>query len=106
MGTGLTSSIRPRRYYTIPKETLESTLDDVEQLVNFFVIEIQRILFAERPAVTIAVCHVPRPGEGRANTFSGLPCVLHLLLLDPTCSLLGTLPHRYLRLVPRTVDLS
>ncbi|KKY29189.1 putative cell lysis protein [Phaeomoniella chlamydospora] len=53
LGTGLTSSIRPRRYYTVPKETLETALDDVEQLVNFFVIEGQRLLFAENPSATI-----------------------------------------------------
>lgn len=54
LGTGLTSSFRPRRYYTIPRETLEATLDDAEQFINFFVIESQRLLFAERPAATIA----------------------------------------------------
>lgn len=52
MGSSVTSSIRPRRYYTIPKETLESTLDDVEHLINFFVIEIQRIVFAENVLAT------------------------------------------------------
>jgi hypothetical protein len=55
MGKGVASSFRPRRYYKIPKETLEASLDDLEQLINFFVIEFQRILFAENPIVTIAV---------------------------------------------------
>ena len=55
MGTGVASSFRPRKYYKIPKEALESSLDDLEQLVNFFVIEIQRILFAENPVATIGV---------------------------------------------------
>jgi hypothetical protein len=54
-GTSLTSSIRPRRYYKIPKETLEATLDDVEQMINFFVIEVQRIVFAENIPATAAV---------------------------------------------------
>jgi len=54
MGQGVATTFRPRQYYKIPKETLESTLDDAEQLVNFFVIEFQRILFAENPVVTIA----------------------------------------------------
>ncbi|KAI9706134.1 MAG: hypothetical protein M1836_005540 [Candelina mexicana] len=44
---GLASSFRPRKYYTIPRELLERMLEDVEQLINFFVIEFQRILFAE-----------------------------------------------------------
>jgi len=55
MGKGVASSFRPRRYYKIPKETLEASLDDLEQLINFFVIEFQRILFAEEPIVTVAV---------------------------------------------------
>lgn len=55
MGKGVTTSLRPRRYYKIPKEALEASLDDLVQLINFFVIEFQRILFAENPIVTIAV---------------------------------------------------
>lgn len=52
---GLASSFRPRRYYTIPRETLEASLEDVEQLINFFVIEFQRIVFAENVFNTTAV---------------------------------------------------
>jgi hypothetical protein len=55
MGKGVASSFRPHRYYKIPKETLEASLDDLAKLINFFVIEGQRIVFAENPAVTIAV---------------------------------------------------
>lgn len=51
---GLASSLRPKKYYTIPRESLESSLEDVEQLINFFVIEFQRVLFAENLARTIA----------------------------------------------------
>ena len=54
----LASTIRPRKYYTIPRETLEASLEDAEQLINFFVIEFQRILFAENEVVTAAVCIV------------------------------------------------
>ena len=54
-GTSVATSLRPRRYYKIPKETLEVTLDDVEHLINFFVIEIQRIVFAENIPATAAV---------------------------------------------------
>lgn len=57
MGTGVATSLRPRKYFKIPKETLETSLDDLEQLINFFVIEVQRILFAENVAVTIAVSY-------------------------------------------------
>ena len=54
LSQGLTSSFRPRQYYTIPREFLEASLEDVEQLINFFVIEFQRVLFAENVTVTIA----------------------------------------------------
>ncbi|KAJ5087055.1 hypothetical protein NUU61_008362 [Penicillium alfredii] len=51
---GIASSFRPRRYYTIPKETVEAVLEDLEQLVDFFLIEFQRILFAENVIHTVA----------------------------------------------------
>ena len=54
LSQGLTSSFRPKQYYTIPREFLESSLEDVEQLINFFVIEFQRVLFAENVTITIA----------------------------------------------------
>lgn len=54
---GISSSFRPRRYYTIPKETHEAVLEDLSQLLDFFLIEFQRILFAENVVHTVAVCH-------------------------------------------------
>ena len=58
---GFTSKLRPKKYYTIPRETLESTMDDVEHLINFFVIEFQRILFVENIYKTVAVsCYLGR----------------------------------------------
>jgi hypothetical protein len=54
-GRGLTSQFRPREYFTIPKASLERLTDDCEQLINFFVIESQRVVFAENVYVTIAV---------------------------------------------------
>jgi hypothetical protein len=57
LGEGLATKMRPRKYYTIPRETLESITGDVEELINFFVIEFQRILFAENVWATIAVSH-------------------------------------------------
>jgi hypothetical protein len=53
---GLASSFRPRRYYTIPKDTLEGILEDVGQLIDFFLIEFQRVLFAENVLHTVTVC--------------------------------------------------
>jgi hypothetical protein len=55
LGKGLTSQFRPRKYFTIPKASLERLLDDCEQFINFFVIESQRIVFAENVYTTIAV---------------------------------------------------
>ena len=53
---GFASKMRPKKYYTIPRETLESSLEDLEQLINFFVIEVQRIVFAENIYATVGVC--------------------------------------------------
>ncbi|OBT91683.2 hypothetical protein VE01_10249 [Pseudogymnoascus verrucosus] len=44
---GFTAQIRPRKYYTVPKSTLDSMTGDLDELINFFVIESQRLLFAE-----------------------------------------------------------
>lgn len=52
LGQGLSSQFRPRRYYTIPKETLDAVVGDVHELINFFVIESQRIVFAENVFVS------------------------------------------------------
>ena len=52
---GIASSFRPRRYYTIPQETHEAVLEDLSQLLDFFLIEFQRILFAENVVHTVAV---------------------------------------------------
>lgn len=52
--TGFVSQIRPRRYYTVPKETLDSMTGDIDELINFFVIESQRLVFAENVFATLA----------------------------------------------------
>lgn len=52
---GLASSFRPRKYYTLPKETLEGFLADLEQLFDFLLLEFQRVLFAENIVHTVAV---------------------------------------------------
>ncbi|KAF2170030.1 hypothetical protein M409DRAFT_64413 [Zasmidium cellare ATCC 36951] len=53
LGEGIASKMRPKRYYTFPRETLEAVLGDIEELINFFVIEFQRIVFAENIYATI-----------------------------------------------------
>lgn len=49
---GFVSQVRPKKYYTVSKETLNSLIGDVHELINFFVIESQRILFAENVLVS------------------------------------------------------
>ncbi|ROT40553.1 hypothetical protein SODALDRAFT_99002 [Sodiomyces alkalinus F11] len=56
LNNGLTSQLRPRSYYTLSKETLDAAIGDVHELVNFFVIEAQRILFAENVGASAAAC--------------------------------------------------
>jgi hypothetical protein len=52
---GIISGARPKKYYTVSKETLESLSGDVHELINFFIIEAQRIVFAENLSATTAV---------------------------------------------------
>lgn len=47
--------MRPRKYYMIRKDSLERLTDDLEQLINFFVIEFQRVVFVENIYVSSAV---------------------------------------------------
>jgi hypothetical protein len=47
LGNGFMTQFRPRKYYTVPKQTLDAALGDLNELINFFVIESQRIVFAE-----------------------------------------------------------
>ncbi|KAI1209886.1 Reticulon-domain-containing protein [Annulohypoxylon truncatum] len=52
IGTGLATQLRPRKYYTVPRETLDSLIGDFHELINFFVIESQRVFFAENVSVS------------------------------------------------------
>ncbi|KAK3721942.1 hypothetical protein LTR37_002758 [Vermiconidia calcicola] len=53
LGQGFATKMRPQRYYKIPRETLESVMEDLTELANFFVIELQRVVFAENIGVTV-----------------------------------------------------
>lgn len=55
LGQGFATKMRPQRYYKIPRETLESVMEDLTELANFFVIELQRVVFAENIGVTVGV---------------------------------------------------
>jgi len=52
-GDGFATKLRPKKYYTIRKESLERFLEDIEQGINFVVIEFQRIVFAENIWATV-----------------------------------------------------
>ncbi|KAK4226802.1 Reticulon-domain-containing protein [Podospora fimiseda] len=54
LNKGLTTQFRPRQYYTVPKETLAAFMGDVTEFINFFVIESQRVLFAENVWASVA----------------------------------------------------
>jgi hypothetical protein len=56
LSRGLTSQVRPRKYFTVSRETTDALIGDVHELINFFVIEAQRIVFAENVAVSSVVC--------------------------------------------------
>jgi hypothetical protein len=57
--TGFVSQIRPKKYYVLPKDTLDSMTGDLDELVNFFVIESQRLLFAENVFASSVVSSPP-----------------------------------------------
>lgn len=59
--TGLTSQVRPKKYYTVSRESLNALIGDVHELINFFVIEAQQIVFAENLYVSSAVGSSSRP---------------------------------------------
>lgn len=51
----MADSFRPRRYYTVPKETLEAVLEDLVQIFDFGFLEFQRVLFVENIVHTVFV---------------------------------------------------
>lgn len=53
-GTGFMTQLRPRQYYTIPRENLEIIFAEAHDFLNFVVLEFQRVLFVEHLGYTIA----------------------------------------------------
>jgi hypothetical protein len=47
--------MRPRRYHTIPRESVEKLFNEAHDLLNFFVVEFQRVIFVENIFATIVV---------------------------------------------------
>lgn len=97
MNAGIASQLRPRRYYTVPRETLDVLIGDVHELVNFIVIEAQRIVFAENVSASATVrIYTPSPAqvlismleEGTATDSFSYPLLrLPSALSSPTGSL-------------------
>ncbi|PWW74571.1 hypothetical protein C7212DRAFT_209511, partial [Tuber magnatum] len=50
---GFISSVRPKRYYTIPRDSLDRLFGELHDLLNFFVLEFQRVLFVENIFATV-----------------------------------------------------
>jgi len=67
LSTGLTSQFRPKKYYTLSKDTLNALVGDVHELINFFIIEVQRIVFVENILVSAAVSFICPVGTNYAN---------------------------------------
>jgi len=51
---GAVSQIRPRRYYMIPRESVESIFEEIHDFLNFVVVEFQRIVYVENIFTTVA----------------------------------------------------
>ncbi|KAF8456690.1 Reticulon-domain-containing protein [Terfezia claveryi] len=51
---GVVSQMRPRRYYTIPRENIESLFEEIHDFLNFVVVEFQRVVFVENLFTTVA----------------------------------------------------
>lgn len=61
IGNGLTSQLRPAKYRQISRETVDTMIGDVHELVNFFFIEAQRILYCENVGASASVSFTPPP---------------------------------------------
>lgn len=51
---GVVSQMRPRRYYTIPRENIESIFEEIHDFLNFVIVEFQRVMFVENLFTTVA----------------------------------------------------
>jgi hypothetical protein len=56
LNNGLASQFRPRQYYTLSRETFDRLVSDAHGLINFFLIEAQRIVFVENIGASAAAC--------------------------------------------------
>ncbi|KFH47691.1 Reticulon-like protein-like protein [Hapsidospora chrysogenum ATCC 11550] len=52
--SGFVTQLRPRKYMTVSRDTIDGLVGDVHELINFVVIEAQRILYVENVAASVA----------------------------------------------------
>ena len=74
-------------------------MEDIEQLINFFVIEFQRVLFAEKVSHTIAVSLYPCTDDV-ILTIIGICRFSDLVLAHQIYSSMGSLSHLHLGHLP------
>lgn len=55
LNNGIASQLRPKKYYQISRETVDTLIGDVHELANFFFLEGQKILYAENIYASTAV---------------------------------------------------
>ena len=58
--TRLMARVRPKQYYTVPDQTLDRVFGEIEEGLQFFVVQFQKILYAENVTKTIAVSQIVR----------------------------------------------
>jgi len=51
-GRGFVSGLKPRKYYQVNKNTFDVLFNEIANVSNFFVLEFQRLLFAEKTSHT------------------------------------------------------
>lgn len=54
LNNGIASQLRPKKYYQLSRETVDTLIGDVHELANFFFLEAQKILYAENIYATTA----------------------------------------------------
>lgn len=72
------SRMRPKQYKTVPESTLNATLKDVHDLIQYAVVQAQKVIFAEDLEKTFAVGTVDALARSRLTMHrlsqSQLPC--------------------------------
>lgn len=57
------SRMRPRQYKTVPESTLNATLGDIHDFIQYSVVQAQKVIFAEDLEKTFGVSKSLSPGR-------------------------------------------